>query len=298
MAREVRRVRLGACEIKTFTISRDLEDEEEITLSADEQQALDEWMQQRRQEKEEDRGLTPRQHALIALGRAAKCRACVEVYMQEPSLPQLVERTLSKVVPMGGRQLAPVPPADRPRRPAPKARQWNTTVEKEPRAPHLPDVDGTAQRVRRPAPKARQQSASSDNVVTQTAEAEPAISSADATFTDRLEVGQDRSGDLPTVGVARDAAPHLLDVDAAPQRVRRPAPKARQRSDSSDNVVTQTAEAEPSSDNVVTQTAEAEPAISSADATFTDRLEVGQDRSGDLPTVGVARDAAHASLPL
>eukprot|EP00928_Gymnodinium_smaydae_P078558 TRINITY_DN6264_c0_g3_i1.p2 TRINITY_DN6264_c0_g3~~TRINITY_DN6264_c0_g3_i1.p2 ORF type:complete len:129 (-),score=9.04 TRINITY_DN6264_c0_g3_i1:1015-1401(-) len=120
----------------------------------------------------------------MALGRAAEWRACVEVYMQEPSLHD--ERTLENDV----RQQLPVPPAGRPRRPAPKARQWNAIADNHSGPPQLPDVH--AQRVRRPAPKARQRPSNDGGIQPAEAQVTPP------------DDGQDHSVSLPTINVSHD----------------------------------------------------------------------------------------------
>eukprot|EP00928_Gymnodinium_smaydae_P069522 TRINITY_DN5301_c1_g1_i1.p1 TRINITY_DN5301_c1_g1~~TRINITY_DN5301_c1_g1_i1.p1 ORF type:complete len:211 (+),score=44.54 TRINITY_DN5301_c1_g1_i1:39-671(+) len=204
MAREVRRISFGVCETKLFAVPQDPDEEaEELAVSAEDQQALREWEQQARQEREEDRPLSTRQHALIALGRAAKWRACVDAYMQEP-MPQLVERDVDNFVPLGGRQHSPVPPAGRPRRPAPQARQRNAIAETYPTMTHLPDVN--AQRVGRPAPKARQRSTFADNGVLQPVDAAEALLPDDGMRTENFEMRENRSANLPAISAVRDEA--------------------------------------------------------------------------------------------
>eukprot|EP00928_Gymnodinium_smaydae_P038302 TRINITY_DN26448_c0_g1_i1.p1 TRINITY_DN26448_c0_g1~~TRINITY_DN26448_c0_g1_i1.p1 ORF type:complete len:205 (+),score=22.41 TRINITY_DN26448_c0_g1_i1:32-646(+) len=198
MAREDRRVRIGARETRTVTIPEDSSEEEEAPLSAEELQALREWEQEARQEREEDRGLSTRQHALLALGRAAAWRARVEAYTREPSLPQLADRTLKNNVPQEGRQHVPVPPPARVRRAAPRARQWIGNVEENSMQPQLPDVQ--AQRVRRPAPKARQ------HVPIQPVEAAQHVRSDEETYTDRFDGSQDLPRHLPTISLTRGSA--------------------------------------------------------------------------------------------
>eukprot|EP00928_Gymnodinium_smaydae_P097537 TRINITY_DN8858_c0_g1_i1.p1 TRINITY_DN8858_c0_g1~~TRINITY_DN8858_c0_g1_i1.p1 ORF type:complete len:206 (+),score=17.20 TRINITY_DN8858_c0_g1_i1:45-662(+) len=198
MAREVRRVRLGVHEIISITITEESE-EEETPLTTEEQQALWEYEEQASQEREEDRGLSTRQHALLALGRAAQCRACVEAYLQEPSLPQLADRISQTDVPREDCQHSPVPPPDRLRCPAPKGRQRRMNVKVNSLWPHLPEV--FAQQVRRPAPKARQ------HLHIETADTAAEVMRLDEdTQMNQFHVSQDRSINLPTISLARGDA--------------------------------------------------------------------------------------------
>eukprot|EP00928_Gymnodinium_smaydae_P022982 TRINITY_DN19137_c1_g1_i1.p1 TRINITY_DN19137_c1_g1~~TRINITY_DN19137_c1_g1_i1.p1 ORF type:complete len:211 (-),score=32.47 TRINITY_DN19137_c1_g1_i1:92-724(-) len=200
MAREARRVSIGMCETITITISQ--EPEEETPLSMDEQQALEEWLQQARREKDEDRALSTRQHALIALGRAAEWRACVEVYMREPTMPQRADLINQTDMHQEGPQHVLVPPPARPRRPAPRARQWNIIAQNDYALPQLPDVH--THRVRRPAPKARQRSMPSDTaVIHQPVEAAQVARSDEGTRTDCFDGNDAPSSTSPTRSVAR-----------------------------------------------------------------------------------------------
>eukprot|EP00928_Gymnodinium_smaydae_P013404 TRINITY_DN1488_c0_g1_i2.p1 TRINITY_DN1488_c0_g1~~TRINITY_DN1488_c0_g1_i2.p1 ORF type:complete len:383 (+),score=39.54 TRINITY_DN1488_c0_g1_i2:186-1334(+) len=246
MALHVRRVRVSDAEPETQIVQVDVG--ERVRIHGEHEEY---WRQQANMEKEERLGLTSHQHALVSLGYAAECRACVVEYMQEPRLPFLPERDQRAAVRAAVDALARNMHAQRHYRPAPKARARNSLGSDDSNRSPQPDaqvqqlqqgdaaarMEGAAagngavspdtlllqgKRPRRPAPQARQRD-DQDGSVPPSEEDLALIPSASPGV--ERNGGEERAQDASS---SSSAAAHGTPPQAS-SRPRRPAPKARQR---------------------------------------------------------------------